>query len=320
MRQAGRHLPEYRDVRGKGSILDVLRDPDRVTEITLQPVHRYGVDAAILYSDIVVTAHAVGFGIDVVEGVGPMAESPLRTPADLDRLRPLEPEVDTPWVTAAVKQCVSELDIPLIGFAGAPFTVASYLIEGRPSRDHLQTKQLMHTDPQLFAAIADRLADHAITHLHAQVSAGVSAVQLFDSWVGALSPSDFQRFVFEPTTKIITAAKSMGVPVIYFGVGTSELLSLMAKTGADVLGVDWRVPLDSAWSRIGYDRAIQGNLDPALCLSPWPEVKQGIDDILAAAGDRAGHIFNLGHGVLPPTDPATMQQVVDYVHAQTARQ
>jgi uroporphyrinogen decarboxylase len=317
MRQAGRALPEYRRIRGPGSILEAVRDPALATEITLQPVRRYGVDAAILYSDIVVPVAAVGFGVEIVAGVGPVVAEPFRGPEDLDRLRPLEPETDCPWVAETVRLLVGELgDVPLIGFAGAPFTVASYLIEGGPSRELARTKALMAGRPDLWGALVDRLADHAIASLRSQVAAGASAIQMFDSWAGALSPDLYERHVMPASAKVLAALADLDVPRIHFGVTTGELLPLMAKAGADVVGVDWRVPLDEARARLGPDIAVQGNLDPALCLAPWPVVAERTRDVLARNGGRPGHVFNLGHGVLPETDPAILEQVVELVHAE----
>lgn len=319
MRQAGRSLPEYRALRGSGSILDAVRDPELACAITLQPVDRYGVDAAILYSDIVVPAAAIGFGVDVEPGVGPVVAEPFTRPSDLDRLRPFEPEADAPWVTETVQRVVAELTprgIPLIGFAGAPFTVASYLIEGRPSRTHARTKALMHAEPELWFTLLDRLADHALASLASQIDAGVRAVQLFDSWAGALAPADYERFVLPASRKVLEGVAGAGVPRIHFGVGTGELLGLMASAGADVVGVDWRIPLDEARRRIGADRAVQGNLDPALCLAPWSVVEAATRAVLDANDGHPGHVFNLGHGVLPETDPAVLERVVELVHRE----
>jgi len=314
MRQAGRALPEYRARRGTGSILEAIRQPELVTELTLQPVRRYGVDAAILFSDIVVPVAAIGFGVDVVPGKGPVVNEPFRSKEDLSRLRPMEPEDDTPYVLEAVRQLVAELAVPLIGFAGAPFTVASYLIEGGPSRTHARTKALMHSEPEIWWSLLDALGDLALVSLRSQVEAGAQAVQLFDSWAGALSPSDYAELVLPATSRIFEGLADLDVPRIHFGVGTGELLGLMAGAGADVVGVDWRVPLDVAWRRIGTDKAVQGNLDPAVCLAPWEVVAAETTKILEAAGDRPGHVFNLGHGVLPETDPAVLVGVVELVH------
>lgn len=314
MRQAGRSLPEYRAVRGEGSILQAIKDPELSATITRQPVERYDVDAAILYSDIVVPAEAIGFGVDVVPGVGPVIAEPFASAADLGRLRPLDPETDTPYVLETVRLLVEQLDVPLIGFAGAPFTVASYLIEGRPSRTYAKTKALMHGDPALWEKLVDALADLALTSLRSQVAAGASAIQLFDSWAGALSPEDYRRFVLPASAKVLEGIGETGVPRIHFGVSTGELLGLMGEAGADVVGVDWRVPLDVARGRVG-GRAVQGNLDPALCLAPWPVVEDATREVLRRGHGR-GHVFNLGHGVLPETDPTVLEKVVALVHAE----
>ncbi|MCZ7526814.1 MAG: uroporphyrinogen decarboxylase [Acidimicrobiia bacterium] len=316
MRQAGRALPEYRAVRGDGSILDAIRRPDLATEITLQPVRRYGVDAAILFSDIVVPVAAIGFGVEVARGVGPVVDRPFREERDLDRLRPLEPEADIPYVLETVRNLVGELDVPLIGFAGAPFTVASYLVEGGPSRSYVHTKRLMHADPTLWGRLLGRLADLSVTFLRAQVDAGAAAVQLFDSWAGALGPRDYERFVLPASRRVLEGLADLDVPRIHFGVGTGELLHLMAEAGADVVGVDWRVPLDEARRRVGPDRAVQGNLDPAVCLAPWEVVADEARDVLTRAGGQPGHVFNLGHGVLPETDPVVLERLVELVHAE----
>jgi len=316
MRQAGRSLPEYRALRGEGSILDAIHDPGLSAEITLQPVRRYGVDAAILYSDIVVPAHAIGFGVDVAPGIGPVVTKPFRSAADLARLRPYEPDVDAPYVSEAVRLAVAELGAtPLIGFAGAPFTVASYLIEGRPSRTYGLTKSMMHGEPGLWRELLDRLADMAIASLLAQVGAGASAIQLFDSWVGALPPDVYEELVMPASAKVLTALEATGVPRIHFGVGTGELLTLMGAAGADVVGIDWRVPLDMARDRLP-GKAVQGNLDPAVCLAPWDVVADRARDVLRRNAGRPGHIFNLGHGVLPELDPGILAQVVDLVHEE----
>lgn len=317
MRQAGRSLPEYRAVRGEGSIIRAIRTPDLATEITLQPVRRYGTDAAILYSDIVTPIEAIGFGVDVVPGVGPVVERPFASADDLERVRPLDPEADTPHVLETVRNLTHELgDIPLIGFAGAPFTVASYLIEGRPSRTYENTKRLMYTDPDLWFALMDRLADLALASLQSQVAAGASAVQLFDSWAGALSPSDYRHYVMPASTKVLSGMASAGVPRIHFGVSTGELLPLMRDAGADVVGVDWRVDLDDARARLGDDVALQGNLDPAAVLAGKDVAVEKARDVLRRADGHRGHIFNLGHGVQPNTDPDVLAAVVDLVHAE----
>ena len=315
MRQAGRSLPEYRAVRGSGSILDAIADPELSAEITLQPVRRYGVDAAILYSAIVVPASAVGFGVAVKPGLGPVVEQPFARTAALQRLRPLEPAIDTPYVLETVRRVVAEASVPLIGFAGAPFTVASYLIEGAPSRTYGRTKALMLGDPALWNDLMERLVDMAITSLRSQIAAGASAVQLFDSWAGARSPPVYERCVLPHSRRVFEGVADTCVPRIHFGVGTGEILPLMAKAGADVVGVDWRVPLDEARRRLGPDTILQGNLDPAVCLGPPEVVEAEVADVLSRNGRHPGHVFNLGHGVLPETNPAVLEQVVAQVHA-----
>jgi uroporphyrinogen decarboxylase len=317
MRQAGRSLPEYRAIRGSGSIVQAIRTPDLATEITLQPVRRYGTDAAILYSDIVTPVEAIGFGVDVEPGVGPVVAEPFRSKDDLARLRPLDPEADTPFVLETVRNLVRELgDVPLIGFAGAPFTVASYLVEGRPSRTYERTKRLMYTDPELWFALLDRLADLALASLRSQVANGASAVQLFDSWAGALSPSDYVRYVQPASRKVLEGIGETGVPRIHFGVNTGELLGLMRDAGADVMGVDWRVDLDDARARLGDETGVQGNLDPTAVLSGTDVALDRARDVLRRAGGFRGHIFNLGHGVMPETDPEVLEAVVELVHTE----
>ena len=316
MRQAGRSLPEYRALRAGGSMLDACRDPALITEITLQPIRRHHVDAAILFSDIVVPLVAVGLGIEIVAGVGPVVDKPVRTMSDLDSIRPLELE-DVGYVTAAVGELVRELgDVPLIGFAGAPFTLASYLIEGGPSREHARTKALMHGEPQLWHALLERLAGIAATFLQVQIAAGASAVQLFDSWAGALSAADYSEFVLPHSRAVLSSIEGTGIPRIHFGVGTGELLALMRQAGADVVGVDWRVPLDEAVRRLGPGARVQGNLDPALLLADWPVVEAATRRVLAAGKAADGHIFNLGHGVPPDTDPDVLTRVAELVRSQ----
>ena len=311
MRQAGRALPEYRKLREGIAMLDSCFRPDLVTEITLQPVRRFGVDAAILFSDIVVPLKAVGVDLDIVPGVGPVIAEPFRTRADLDRLPLL---LELPEVATAVRLLVAELgETPLIGFAGAPFTLASYLVEGGPSKDQRRTKALMYGDPELWAALMDRLADITIAFLRLQIDAGASAVQLFDSWVGALPAADYRRFVQPHSARILAAVAD--VPRIHFGVGTGELLHDMGRAGADVVGVDWRVPLDEAVTRIGPGKAVQGNLDPTLVFAPWDVVAGKIEQTVAAGRAAEGHVFNLGHGVLPETDPDVLKRIVDKVHS-----
>ncbi len=318
MRQAGRSLPEYRAARGSGSILEAIAQPELVARLTRQPVDRYGTDAAIFFSDIVVPAAAIGFGVDVAPGTGPVVAEPFARRRDLQRLRPLEPEVDTPYVIEAVRQLADELDVPLIGFAGGPFTVASYLVEGGPSKNFAKVKSLMHGDPGLWHELLERLGDLALASLRSQLDAGASAIQLFDSWVGILSPVHYRELVLPATQRLFSelARSHPGVPTILFGVGTGELLTSMAAAGATVIGVDWRVPLDEARRRVGPGLAVQGNLDPALCLGTWAVAESETRRVLGAAGSEPGHVFNLGHGVLPETDPGILERVVELVHAE----
>jgi uroporphyrinogen decarboxylase len=314
MRQAGRSLPEYRKLRQGISMLESCARPDLVTEITLQPVRRYGVDAAILYSDIVVPLRAVGVDLDIAPGIGPIVQRPFSTRADLDRLPDLDP-TDVPYVTEAVRLLVAELGgTPLIGFAGAPYTLASYLIEGGPSKNHERTKALMYGDPELWHALAGRLGRIAGAFLRVQVEAGASAVQLFDSWVGSLPAQDYADYVQPHSATALAAVADLDVPRIHFGVGTGELLPAMAEAGAEVVGVDFRVRLDEAARRVGPDRAVQGNLDPALLFAPPDVLAARVRQTLTAGRRAPGHIFNLGHGVPPSADPAALQRVVDLVH------
>ncbi len=316
MRQAGRSLPEYRALRGTGSILEAIADPHLACEVTLQPVRRYGVDAAILFSDIVVPYHAIGFGVDVVPGRGPVIGQPFRDASDLTRLRDLTNE-DIAHVTATVDLVVANLastDTPLIGFAGAPFTVASYLVEGAPTRDFAVIKSLMHSDPALFDELLDRLVAITITFLRAQVSHGARALQLFDSWAGSLTRDEYRRFALPATQRVLEGVADLGVPTILFGVGTGELLALMSTAGSDVLGIDWHVDLDEGRRRAA--KPVQGNLDPARCLGGVELGVAAAREVLARAGTEGGYIFNLGHGVLPSTDPAVLEAVVRVVHEE----
>ena len=330
MRQAGRSLPEYKSVRGEGSILHAIKQPDVPAEITLQPVRRYGVDPAVLYSDIVVPPHAVGFGIDVAPGTGPVAETPLRTRADLQRLRPLEVD-DVSYVVDTVELLARELpvSVPLLAFAGAPFTVGSYLIEGRPSKDYRFTKSMMYSEPSLFQEVMDRLASSAITFIDAQLRAGARAFQLFDSWAGSLSLADYRRFVLPHSTRVFAELRTRhpDAPCVHFGIGCDHLLdamySAMPSTGPRILGLDWRTPIGDARRRLGDDLVVQGNLDPALILAGTDVAVAGTDQVLAdntdADGNRhPGHIFNLGHGVHQHSDPDVLQAVVDRVHERTS--
>lgn len=320
MRQAGRSLPEYRAIRANHGMLESCFDPELVCEITMQPVRRHDVDAAILFSDIVVPLKAAGIDLDIVAGTGPVIAEPVRTPADVDRIPRLEPAA-VGAIAHAVRLLLEQLDdAALIGFAGAPFTLASYLIEGGPSRNYERTKAMMHGDPQTWSKLMGRLADITIAFLQVQLDAGVDAIQLFDSWAGMLSAADYETYVAPHSTRVLAEIAHYGVPRIHFGVGTGELLAPMAHAGADVIGVDWRVPLDEAARRVGPGKAVQGNLDPTL-LFAGPEVVEREVRRVVADGERAiasgavGHIFNLGHGVLPATDPDVLTRVVELVHS-----
>jgi uroporphyrinogen decarboxylase len=319
MRQAGRALPEYRAVRERHDFEAVVHTPELAAEVTLQPVRRYGVDAAVLFSDIVTPVQGIGVDVKITPGVGPVVAEPFRTNEDLERLRPLEADLDIAFVLDTVSLLVEELDIPLIGFAGAPFTIASYLIEGGPSRSYTRTKALMFGDELTWHRLLDRLAGITLASLRAQIDRGAAAVQLFDSWAGALTPADYTRYVLPHSRRVLQELHDFDqhqVPRVHFGVGTGELLHLMAAAGADVVGVDWRVPLDRARRRVPQDVGLQGNLEPAVCLAPWDQVEARVRDVLDRAGSRPDHVFNLGHGVLPATDPDVLTRIVELVHTE----
>ena len=314
MRQAGRSLPEYRKLREGVGMLESCMDADLVTEITLQPVRRYGVDAAILFSDIVLPLKAVGVDLDIKPGVGPVVAAPVRTLEDVAAIPDLTPE-HVPYVTRAVGQLVAELgDTPLIGFAGAPFTVASYLVEGGPSREHALTKAMMFGAPDVWDALMRKIAGISAAYLEVQVAAGASAVQLFDSWAGALTPGDYAAYVQPHSAAVLARAGALGVPRIHFGVGTANLLHLMGEAGGDVVGVDWRTPLGTAIGQVG-DRAVQGNLDPTLVFAPADVMTQRAAEIIEAGRAARGHVFNLGHGVLPSTDPDQLKRLTEFVQS-----
>jgi uroporphyrinogen decarboxylase len=319
MRQAGRYLPEYRELRKGKDILALCRDPELVVEATLQPLRRMPLDAAILFSDIMVPVAGTGIDVSIDPGVGPVVAHPIRSAEQVYRLRPLLPESDVPFVMEAIGLLRKELTVPLIGFAGAPFTLASYLIEGGPSRNHERTKSFMHSEPEAWTDLMTTLAGSTLSYLRAQVEAGVQAVQVFDSWAGTLDPDDYTLFVLPAMRQVFEGLSDLEVPRIHFGVGTGELLTLMRDAGADVIGVDWRVPLHEAWERVGFDVAVQGNLDPAVCLAPWEAVEPKALAVLRRAAGRPGHVFNLGHGVLPDTPVENLQRLVDLVHERTAQ-
>jgi uroporphyrinogen decarboxylase len=325
MRQAGRYMSEYRTLRERYSLLDLCRTPDLATEVTLQPVRRIEVDAAILFSDLLLPLEPMGIPFDFIRGEGPAIETPLRSEADLARVRRFEPREALRHVLEAIRQIKRALAgrVPLIGFAGAPFTLASYAIEGGHSNNFAHTKSLMYGAPAAWHRFCDLIADVIGDYLVAQIEAGVDAVQVFDSWVGALNAADYREFILPHTKKIFDRVRAWNaeaggdVPTIHFGVGTGSILAELREAGGDVIGADWRTPLDEAWARIGPDRAIQGNLDPTLLLGPLDRVFAATDEVLERAGGRPGHIFNLGHGILPSTPVEHVQALARYVHQKT---
>lgn len=316
MRQAGRYMPEYRTIRKNLSLLEIVARPEVAAEITLQPVHALGVDAAILFADILLPVVPMGLKLNFISGKGPQIDNPVRTAADVEALRMVEAETDLGHVMETIRILREQLPdgVPLIGFAGAPFTVVSYMVEGGPARDYRHTKGLMYSAPKLWKKLMEKAAASLSSYLLAQIEAGAQAVQLFDSWVGALNPADYERFVLPYSQRVLEAAASTGVPVIHFGTMTATLLELMVQAGGTVIGLDWRVPLDAAWSNLGEGVAIQGNLDPVALLAPMPELRQRVRSVLDRAGGRPGHIFNLGHGVLQQTPVENVKSVVDWVH------
>ncbi len=317
MRQAGRSLPEYRKIRESYDLFTICQNPELCAEVTMQPVRRLGVDGAVLFADIMLpVAFGLGVELQLVDGVGPVVEHPIRTHADIDRLQARPPGEAVPFVLETIKLLRRTLDplVAVIGFSGAPFTLAGYLIEGKPSREFLTTKAMMYADPALWEALMTRLSRLVLDYLLAQVGAGAQVVQVFDSWVGCLSPADYRRYVLPHMTGIFSGLRRAGAPSIHFGTGTAGILSLMREAGGDVIGVDWRLDLGEAWRLVGYDRGIQGNLDPALLLGPWPVVEDGARRVIEAAGGRPGHIFNLGHGVLPESPVEHLQRLVEFVH------
>jgi uroporphyrinogen decarboxylase len=316
MRQAGRSLPEYRALRERHSFFELAGTPELCAEVTLQPVRRHGVDAAVLFADIVTPVLAMGVDVELVEGVGPVVAEPIATAADVERLRLPDAEEAYAPVLEAVRIVRRELgpDRALVGFCGGPFTVAGYLVEGRPSRDFVRTKQLMYREPGVWHALLEKLSAAFAAYVRAQADAGADAIQLFDSWVGVLGVSDYRELVAPHSTRVLAAA---GVPTIHFGTGTAHLLPAMAAAGGDCVGLDWRLPLDEGWAAVGFDRAVQGNLDPAALLGPWEHAEAAARDVLARAGGRPGHVFNLGHGVVPATDPADLSRLVELVHEAT---
>jgi uroporphyrinogen decarboxylase len=315
MRQAGRSLPEYREIRKRYGLFDVVARPELCAEVTLQPVRRHDVDAAVMFADIMLPVLAMGVAVELVENVGPVVQRPIEAAADVERLVAGEPPES---ILEAVRIVRRELrdDQAVVGFCGGPFTVAGYLIEGKPSREFLRVKRLMYSEPAVWHALMDKLADTFTTYVAAQVDAGADVIQLFDSWVGALSPADYDEFVAPYSARILAA---VDCPTIHFGTGTSALLTNMAAVGGDVIGLDWRIGLARGWHEVGPDRGVQGNLDPAVLLGPWERVEQAAVDVLGQAGGRPGHVFNLGHGVLPQTDPAALGRLRELVHERTSR-
>jgi uroporphyrinogen decarboxylase len=320
MRQAGRYLPEYRAVRQRFSFLDLCRNPDAAAEVTLQPVERLGVDAAILFADILLVTEPLGVGLEFAKGEGPVIHHPVRGEAGVARLKPIDVEGDLGFVFETVRRVRRALaaGVPLIGFAGAPFTVASYVVEGGPSRDYLHTKRLMYEEPEAWRRLMEVLVDATARYLNGQIRAGAQAVQIFDSWVGVLAPEDYRTFVL-PHSRALIRALAPGTPVIHFGTGTAALLPLMREAGGDVIGLDWRVDLDAGWRAVGHDVAVQGNLDPAVLLSRPAHIRQRAQAILARAAGRPGHIFNLGHGVYQQTPVDHVRALVDAVHELSDR-
>jgi uroporphyrinogen decarboxylase len=318
MRQAGRSLPEYRAVREQHSFWEVAHTPELCAEVTLQPVRRHGVDAAVMFADIMTPVLGMGLHVDLVEGVGPVIAEPVRTLADVERLRVPDPDEAFAPLLDAIRIVRDELapEQAVVGFCGGPFTVAGYLVEGKPSRDFARVKALMYSEPTVWEALMEKLAAAFGAYLRAQVEAGAEVVQLFDSWVGALSAADYVEFVAPWSARILAAVES---PTIHFGTGAVHLLRAMADAGGDVIGLDWRIPLDEGWELVGADRGLQGNLDPALLLGPWERVEAGARDVLARAAGRPGHIFNLGHGVLPQTDPDALGRLRELVHELSTR-
>ena len=318
MRQAGRYMEEYRAIRSSHTLLEICRQPELAAQVTLQPVDRLDVDAAILFSDLLLPLEPMGIPFDFVKGEGPVIHGPIRSASDVDRLRPVEPRESLGHVLTTIRILRNELEerVPLIGFSGAPFTLASYAIEGGPSSNYSKTKALMYGEPAVWHQLCETFASVVADYLLAQVEAGAQALQVFDSWVGALCPDDYREFAMPHTKRILDAVKTTGVPVIHFGTGTSTLLEAMAEAGGDVIGADWRIPLDEAWDKVGHDRAIQGNLDPTLLLGPVERMLEGADEVLARAAGRPGHVFNLGHGILPETPVEHVQALVRFVHGR----
>ena len=322
MRQAGRTLARYRALREQYPILTLAKTPELCSRITLMPIEELGVDGAVLFADIMLPLEPMGVSLEIQPDLGPVIHAPIRDLSAVERLRPLEPSEGVPFVLQTIRGLRSELSdgrAAIIGFSGAPFTLACYLIEGRPSRDYARAKALMFGQPTVWAALMDRLTDAMAAYLSAQAAAGADVLQVFDSWIGSLSPTDYARSVLPWMQRLFAALRGTGVPTIYFGTGNASLLELMSAAGSDLMSVDWRVKLDDAWQRVGHDRGVQGNLDPVRPLAGWDATQDGARDVLARAEGRPGHIFNLGHGVMPETDPDVLKRLVDMVHTETAK-
>ena len=316
MRQAGRSLPQYREIRKRYGLFDIVRQPELCAEVTLQPVDAHGVDAAVMFTDIMFPVLGMGVDVELVENVGPRVAQPIARPADVDRLRVREPEESAPFILEAVRLVRDALapERAVIGFCGGPFTVAGYLVEGKPSREFAKVKAMMYGEPALWDSLMSKLADQFSLYVAGKVRAGADVIQLFDSWVGALSPADYEEFVAPYSARILAA---VDVPTIHFGTGTAGLLGMMAGVGGDVIGLDWRVALDRGWAEVGDDRGVQGNLDPLVLLGPWERIESATRDILEQAAGRPGHVFNLGHGVPPTTDPAVLRRLTELVQEAT---
>lgn len=319
MRQAGRYMKAFRDIRAKHDLLTVCKTPELACEVTLQPINRFDFDASIIFADILLPLEPMGLELAFVKGEGPVIYNPVWDEKDVEALKPVEPKETLAFVMDAIRLVRAELDVPLIGFCGAPFTLASYMIEGASSRNYQRTKQIMYATPKLWDTLMEKLIRVLADYLAAQVEAGAQALQVFDSWIGALSPFDYRRYVFPYMKRLLSEIHGFGVPIIHFGTGTATLLQMQKEAGGDVIGLDWRVNLDEAWNALGHDVAVQGNIDPLTLFAPIPEIEKRVDDILSRAGGRPGHIFNLGHGILPETPLESVEAVIQMVHEKSAK-
>ncbi len=319
MRQAGRYMKAFRDIRAKHSLLTVCKTPELACEVTLQPINRFDFDASIIFADILLPLEPMGLNLEFVKGEGPCIYNPVRSEKDVDALKPVVPQESLGYVMEAIKLVRAELNVPLIGFAGAPFTLASYMIEGGSSRNYIDTKKMMYGAPAVWDRLMGKLTRVLADYLSAQVDAGAQVLQIFDSWIGALSPGDYRTYVFPHMKRLLSELHTFGVPVIHFGTGTATLLQMQKEAGGDVIGLDWRVHLDEAWASLGYDVAVQGNLDPITLFGPVSELEKRVDDIVTRAGKRPGHIFNLGHGILPETPLESVEAVIRMVHKKSAK-